>query len=108
MDGQVKTLWIKDLYLAQILAGRKTIEVRVAYGNISRLAAGDALLLNDTHHYLIRRIGRYADFEALLEHEDADAIAPGIPADKLLIRMRAIYPPEKEALGAVALEIEPA
>ncbi|MGD8584321.1 MAG: ASCH domain-containing protein [Chloroflexota bacterium] len=108
MAGQVKTLWIKDAHLAQILAGRKTVEVRVAYSNIARLEAGDSLLLNDAHHYIIRRIGRYADFEELLEHEDAEAIAPGIPAGELLARMRAIYPPEKEALGAVALEIEPA
>jgi ASC-1-like (ASCH) protein len=104
----VKTLWIKDEYLAQILAGRKTVEVRVAYSNIARLHAGDSLLLNNAHHYIIRRIGRYANFEELLKHEEANAIAPGIPAEELLARMRAIYPPEKEALGVVALEIEPA
>ena len=108
MAGHVKTLWIKDEFLAQILAGRKTVEVRVAYSNIARLKAGDSLLLNDAHHYIIRRIGRYADFEELLSSENPNAIAPGIPVDELLTRMRAIYPPEKEALGAVALEIGPA
>ncbi len=104
----MKTLWIKDEYLAQILAGRKTVEVRVAYSNIARLKPGDSLLLNETHHYIIRRIGRYTDFEELLEHEDAHAIAPGVPPGELLNKMRAIYPPGKEALGAVALEIEAA
>lgn len=104
----MKTLWIKDEYLAQILAGRKTVEVRVGYSNITRLKAGDSLLLNEQYHYVIRRIGRYADFEALLANEDPVAIAPDIPAEDLLERMRAIYPPEKEALGAVALDIEPA
>ncbi len=104
----MKTLWIKDEYLDQILAGRKTVEVRVAYSNIARLEAGASLSLNDAHHYVIRRIDRYADFEELLRYEDAQAIAPDVPADELLARMRAIYPPEKEALGAVALEIEPA
>lgn len=104
----MKTLWIKDEYLAQILAGRKTVEVRVAYSNIARLEAGASLLLNEAHHYVIRRIDRYADFEELLRREDAQAIAPDVPADELLARMRAIYPPEKEALGAVALELEPA
>ena len=104
----MKTLWIKDEYLAQILAGRKTVEVRVAYSNVACLKPGDSLLLNDTHHYIIRRIGRYANFEELLEHEDAHAIAPEVPPGELLKKMRAIYPPEKEALGAVALEIESA
>lgn len=46
-------------------------------------------------------------FEALLAHEDATAIAPDVPSEQLLDKLRAIYPPEKEALGAVALEIEP-
>ena len=108
MAGQVKTLWIKDAYLAEILAGRKTVEVRVAYSNITRLKVGDSLLLNEKHHYTIRRIGRYADFEALLAHEEPSSIAPGVPPAELLTRMRAIYPSEKEALGAVALEIAPA
>lgn len=108
MARQVKTLWIKDEYLAQILTGSKTVEVRVAYSNIARLKAGDSLLLNETHHYTVRRIGRYADFEELLSNEDPNAIAPNIPADELLAKIRAIYPPEKEALGAIALEIEPA
>ena len=55
---------------------------------------------------MIRRIGRYASFEELLVHEDPDAIAPDLPAGQLLAALRAIYPPEKEALGVVALEIE--
>jgi hypothetical protein len=41
-----------------------------------------------------------------LAHEDATAIAPDILPSQLLERLRAIYPPEKEALGVVALEIE--
>ena len=103
----MKTLWIKDEYLEEILAGRKTVEVRVGYSNISRLKVGDLLALNELHPYLIQRIGHYADFEELLQHEEASAIAPGVPAGELLSQMRAIYPPDKEALGAFALEIHP-
>jgi ASC-1-like (ASCH) protein len=44
-----KTLWLKDEYLQQILNGRKTVEVRVAYSNVARLKPGDTLLLNDQH-----------------------------------------------------------
>jgi len=104
---RTKTLWIKDEYLRLILAGRKTIEVRVGYSNITRLQVGDRLLLNDQHPFLIRRIARYASLEELLAHEDAASIAPDVPSGQLLERLRAIYPPEKEALGVLALEIEP-
>jgi len=105
---QTKTLWIKEAYLRQILDGRKTIEVRVAYSNITGLQTGDRLLLNEKHLYAIRRVGRYANFDEMLETEDPIAIAPDTNPDQLLDRIRAIYPPEKERLGTIALEIEPA
>jgi ASC-1-like (ASCH) protein len=103
---RTKTLWIKDEYLQQILDGRKTVEVRVAYSNIVRLEPGDSLLLNDQHLYIIIDIRRYPDFEALVAAEDPATIAPELAGrEALLAACRAIYPPEKEALGAVALEI---
>jgi ASC-1-like (ASCH) protein len=104
---RTKTLWIKDEYLQHILEGRKTIEIRVGYSNITRLHAGDRLLLNDQHPYSIQRVSRYASFEELLTHEDPMSIAPDISPDQLLDALRAIYPAEKEALGVIALEIAP-
>ena len=101
-----KTLWVKDEYLQQILSGRKTVEVRVAYSNIARLEPGDRLLLNGQYLYLITAIRRYPDFEALVAAEDAAAIAPDMPGrEALLAACRAIYSPDKEALGVVALQI---
>ena len=47
--GRTKALWVREPYLAQILAGRKTIEVRVGYDNIQRLQPGDPIRLNDEH-----------------------------------------------------------
>ena len=104
---RTKTLWVKDEYLQLILAGRKTVEIRVGYSNIKRLQVGDRVLLNDQHPFVIRRIGHYASFKELLAHEDAASIAPDVPSGQLLEGLRAIYPPEKEALGVVALEIGP-
>jgi ASC-1-like (ASCH) protein len=103
---RTKTLWIKDEYLDWILAGRKTVEVRVAYSNITRLQPGDRLLLNGCHPVAIRRISRYASFEELLAQEDPASIDPDLPPSELLPALRAIYPVEKEALGVVALEVE--
>jgi len=103
---RIKTLWVKDEYLQHILAGRKTVEVRVAYGNIVRLEPGDILLLNDQHPYVITAIRCYPDFETMLATEDPATIAPDLACrETLLEACRAIYPPEKEALGVVALEI---
>jgi putative hydrolase of the HAD superfamily len=96
---------VREPYLAQILAGHKTVEVRVGYDNILRLRPGDRLRLNDKHLVTIRRIGRYADFEELVAGEDPAAIAPELHPKQLAEAMRAIYPPEKEALGALALEL---
>jgi len=103
---RTKTLWVKNEYLEWILAGRKTVEVRVAYSNITRLQPGDRLLLNDRHPFTVCRIARYANFEELLAHEAPASIAPDLPSSELLPALRAIYPQEKEALGMVALEIE--
>ena len=102
---RTKTLWVREPYLSQILSGRKTVEVRVGYDNIRRLQVGDRLKLNDEYIVTIRRVAHYADFDELAAHEDPTAIAPDIPPDELLDAIRQIYPPDKEALGAVALEV---
>lgn len=106
--SHTKTLWIKDEYLRQILAGRKTVEVRVGYANIARLQPGDILWLNEQHRYVITAVRRYPDFEVMLTAEDPTTIAPDLPdRATLLAACRTLYPPEKEALGVVALEIAP-
>lgn len=104
---RTKTLWLKEEYLQQILDGRKTVEIRVAYDNITRLEVGDRLLLNDAHAFVITRIARYANFDELLAREGAAKFAPAAPRENLRDVLRSVYPPEKEALGIVALEIAP-
>lgn len=105
---RMKTLWLKDEYLRQILTGRKTVEVRVGYSNIARLQPGDKLLLNERHPYYITAVRRYPDFAAMVAAEDPSAIAPDLPdREALLHACCALYPPDKEALGVVALEIAP-
>jgi HAD superfamily hydrolase (TIGR01662 family) len=103
--SQIKTLWVHKPYLDEILAGRKTVEVRVGYENIRRLRPGDQLKLNDRHLVTIRRVGCYADFEELIAHEAPEEIAPGLTPQDLLVALREIYPPQKESLGAIALEV---
>jgi ASC-1-like (ASCH) protein len=65
-------------------------------------------MLNDVHPYRLAALRRYPDFAALAAAEETAAIAPDLPGpDALLRACRAIYSPDKEALGVVALEIEP-
>lgn len=104
---RTKTLWLRDEYMAQILNGSKTVEVRAAYSNIVRLQTGDRLLLNDRHPYLIRRVTPYGSLNELLAHEDPTTIAPDLSSEELLAALQTLYPPVKEALGIVAIEIEP-
>lgn len=77
----------------------------MGYSNIRKLSTGDILLLNEQHRYVIRRIGSYASFEELLLYEDPALIAPDLPPKQLLPAMCRLYPPEKEELGVIALEI---
>lgn len=105
-QSRVKTLWVREEYLRHILKGDKTVEVRVGYQNIRRLRPGDVLLLNERYPFRIRAIRVYPNHEALLAHEDPRAIAPSMSLDELRETLRAIYPPEKEALGVYALELE--
>ncbi|KND34159.1 hypothetical protein IQ63_17055 [Streptomyces acidiscabies] len=48
---------------------------------------------------------QYLDFEALLDGEGPAGINPTAARDEQLADIRAIYPPDKEALGALAIEI---
>lgn len=102
---RTKVLWIRQPFLDQILSGRKTVEVRVGYPNILRLKPGDRLKLNDQHLATLQHIRVYGGFEELLAREDPLAVAPDMPSGDLLPALRRLYPPDKEALGAVALEL---
>jgi ASC-1-like (ASCH) protein len=95
----------------KIVSGQKTIEVRVAYDNNRNLAAGQALRFfsgDDDCLTRIVRVTEYPSFEAMLDSEDPLAIGfePDQTRDDMLSRVREIYPPEKEALGVLAIEIE--
>ncbi len=82
------------------------MEVRVGYPNILRPKPGDVIRLNDRYPATIRKATRYHNFQELLEAEHPRSIAPHLSTGELLSALRSIYPPEKEALGVVALELE--
>jgi hypothetical protein len=44
----------------------------------------------------------------MLKNDDPAEISPDLSPDELLSSLRSLYPPEKEVLGVIALQIEPA
>lgn len=110
-DGpSVRDLNIRKPYFDQITQGAKTVEVRVAYPRMRTLQPGDRIrFVSGERHCLtvVRRVTTYDSIEAMLRAEDPASIAPDLPAvDELLDLIRSIYPPEKEALGVLAIQIE--
>lgn len=96
-------------YFDLIATGRKTTEIRVndssrrniKVGNLIRFRCqGDEVLTRVT------KVARYASFEEMLDHESVASVNPLATREDQLANIRQIYPPEREALGVVAIGIE--
>jgi ASC-1-like (ASCH) protein len=102
---------LRKPYLKLIADSIKTVEVRVGYPKMRRIQAGHELTFisgDDSVATRVKRVTEYDSFEALLDHEDAVAIGGdlGESRDEPLSVIREIYPPEKEKLGVLAIQIE--
>ncbi|MER5715683.1 ASCH domain-containing protein [Streptomyces sp. NPDC002132] len=98
-------------YFDLVAAGRKRIEVRVRYPHLADMAAGDTIRFrikgtDETCSVRVLRVTVYPNFEALLDGEGAANVNPTSTREQQLANIRSIYPPEKEALGALAIEME--
>ncbi|AJC60119.1 MULTISPECIES: ASCH domain-containing protein [Streptomyces] len=98
-------------YFDLVAAGEKTIEVRVKYPRLADLHAGDVIRFRikgteETVDAAVKRVTEYPNFEALLDSEGPSSVNPTASREQQLANIRNIYPPEKEALGALAIEIE--
>ncbi|MGW1712211.1 ASCH domain-containing protein [Streptomyces sp. NPDC002156] len=107
---RVRELNLYRQYFDLVAAGTKTIEVRVKYPHLADLAAGDTIRFcikgtDETCDVKVERVTEYPDFEALLDGEGPANVNPTATREQQLTNIRAIYPPEKEALGALAIEI---
>jgi ASC-1-like (ASCH) protein len=51
-------------------------------------------------------VHRYTDFEAMFDHESVASVNPTATRESQLANIRQIYPPEREALGVLAIGIE--
>ncbi|MEV5977255.1 ASCH domain-containing protein [Streptomyces sp. NPDC052114] len=109
--ARVHELNLYRKYFDLVATGAKTIEVRVKYPHLEDLAPGDIIRFrikgtDEACEVHVKRVTEYSDFEALLTGEGPANVNPTAAHDVQLASIRAIYPPEKEALGALAIEIQ--
>ncbi len=106
----VRKMRIKRPYFDAIMSGRKTLEVRVGYDNIKRLAAGELLQLETGHTsgvVRIKSIRIYDNFADMLATEPWREIVPQVNDEVTALRLlREIYPAHKERLGVHVIEVE--
>jgi len=102
---------IRGEYLKLITDGIKTVEVRVGYPRMRTIQPGQELTFVSGDQRVpttVKRVTEYASFEDMLDSEDAWSIGGDLGESRqdLLAVIRSIYPPEKERLGVLAIEIE--
>jgi ASC-1-like (ASCH) protein len=102
---------IRKGYLKLIIDGVKTVEVRVGYPRMRSIQPGQELTFVSGDQRVpttVKRVTEYPSFEEMLDREDARSIGGdlGESRENLLAAIRSIYPPEKERLGVLAIEIE--
>jgi ASC-1-like (ASCH) protein len=96
-------------YFDLIAAGRKTIEIRVNDSGRKKIKEGSLIRFRcQGDHVLTRvtRVARYASFDEMFAHESVASVNPLATREDQLANIRQIYPPEREALGVVAIGIE--
>jgi len=96
-------------YFDLIVTGRKTIEVRVNDSSRKKIRDGSLIRFRcqgDEVLTRVTRVARYASFEEMFDHEAVDSVNPLASREEQLANIRQIYPPEREALGVVAIGIE--
>jgi ASC-1-like (ASCH) protein len=101
-----KTLWVKKKFFDLIVSGKKILEVRVLYPNLKTIQKGDLVNLNNRAILQVKDIRIYPNFEAALLYEEASQIFPGKNQQEILKLLKSLYPPSKEKLGVLVLEIE--
>jgi ASC-1-like (ASCH) protein len=96
-------------YFDLIAAGRKTTEIRVNDSSRRKIKEGSLIRFRcqgDQVLTRVTRVVRYDTFDEMFDHEPVVSVNPLATRDEQLANIRQIYPPEREALGVVAIGIE--
>jgi ASC-1-like (ASCH) protein len=96
-------------YFDLIATGRKTTEIRVNDSSRRKIKEGSLIRFRCQGDQVLTRVTRvthYDTFDEMFDHEEVTSVNPLATRDEQLANIRQIYPPEREALGVVALGIE--
>lgn len=108
----MREMRVKPRFINLIRSLRKTLEVRVGYDNVNRIQVGERIRFvshESTLDVRVNAVRRYPSIAQLLEKEAWEKIAPDLSSKEAVFQLlKNIYPPEKEKLGMVVLEIVPA
>ena len=95
-------------YFDLIASGRKTTEIRVNDSSRKKIREGSLIRFRCRDEEIltrVTRVARYSTFEEMFDHEDVASVNPSATREEQLVNIRQIYPPEREALGVVAIGI---
>jgi ASC-1-like (ASCH) protein len=93
-------------YFDLIATGRKTTEIRVNDSSRKKIKEGSLIRFRCQGDQVLTRVTRYDTFDEMFDHESVASVNPLATRDEQLANIRQIYPPEREALGVVAIGIE--
>jgi ASC-1-like (ASCH) protein len=95
-------------YFDLIAQGKKTTEIRVNDSSRRKIKEGSLIRFRcqgDEVLTRVTRLARYVSFEDMFDHESVASVNPLASREDQLANIRQIYPPEREALGVVAIGI---
>ncbi|HET9255119.1 MAG TPA: ASCH domain-containing protein [Pseudonocardiaceae bacterium] len=96
-------------YFDLIASGRKTTEIRVNDSSRKKIKEGSLIRFRcqgDEVLTHVTRVTRYDSFDEMFDYESVASVNPLATREEQLANIRQIYPPEREALGVVAIGIE--
>jgi ASC-1-like (ASCH) protein len=96
-------------YFDLIATGHKTTEIRVNDSSRKKIKEGSLIRFRcqgDKVLTRVTRVARYTSFDEMFDHESVASVNPLATREEQLANIRQIYPPEREALGVVAIGIE--
>lgn len=106
---RVHEMGLHQRYFDLIVTGRKTTEIRVNDARREKIEVGSLIRFHcqgDQVLTRVTRVARYRSFEEMFDHESVASVNPLATRTEQLTAIRQIYPPEREALGVVAIGIE--
>jgi ASC-1-like (ASCH) protein len=108
-NGAIRPMRIYKEYFNLINSGSKTIEVRVAYSGMKKIAVGDIIRFESGHaqcNCKVTRVTQYKSFNEMMATEDPKKINPTKSAQVQLADIKKIFPQDKERNGVLVFELK--